>query len=63
MNKLLKILSKLKFKFSCCSQSSCSMNEEEPLREYDYYSNKEKQFIACCHGSDDPLCDKCKDLK
>tara|TARA_R110002074_G_scaffold5024_2_gene24715 strand:+ start:894 stop:1013 length:120 start_codon:yes stop_codon:yes gene_type:complete len=39
------------------------MNEEEPLREYDYYSNKEKQFVACCHGSDDPLCDKCKDLK
>tara|TARA_R110002072_G_scaffold223_1_gene1642 strand:+ start:1767 stop:1886 length:120 start_codon:yes stop_codon:yes gene_type:complete len=39
------------------------MNEEN--KKYDYYSNKEKQLknAACCHGSDDPLCDKCKVLK
>lgn len=62
MNKLLKILSNIKFKFSCCSQSSCSMNDEDN-KSYDYYTGKEKQFVACCHGSDDPLCDKCKNLK
>ncbi len=40
------------------------MNDEDNKSiDYDYYTGKEKQFVACCHGSDDPLCDKCKNLK